>query len=508
MSAQRLTQGLRRSADLHGGRTATVMGERRLDWRETGDHVARLAAGLRALGARPGDRIAILALNSDRYFQAYYAILWAGCIAVPLNTRWAWPETAFALADSEPRLALIDQHFAGLADQIAQSCPIVMMEDAGPANAPRLDALVAGHAPMEDESGAGGDLAMIFYTGGTTGRSKGVMLSHDNLVANFLAQQAIVRHDPRSVFLHVAPMFHMADACCLFGMTGIGATHVAMPVFDADKVIDTIAVEGVTGVMLVPTMIAMVVEALQRRGALLPGLRQIFYGASPISESVLKNAMRLLPNARFSQAYGQTELSPVATVLEHEDHLAGYLRSAGRPIPGTDVRVVDAEMREQPLGEIGEIVVRGPGVMLGYWRQPDLTDTTIVGGWLRTGDAGYRDADGYFYLVDRVKDMIVSGGENVYSVEVENALMSHPAVRQCAVIGIPDERWGEAVHAVVQTVDDQPISERMLADHAKALIANYKVPRSFSFQAEPLPISGAGKILKTELRQRVLANGR
>jgi long-chain acyl-CoA synthetase len=501
MSHMQLTQGLRRSADLFGDRVAAIMGGRRSTWRDIGSRVARLAAGLLGLGARRGDRIVILALNSDRYIESYYAILWAGCIAVPLNTRWAWAEIAHALSDSEPSLILIDAHFGHLAPELAKTCPVIAMEGTQP-DLPCFDTL-AGYDPMPDESGSGDDLAMIFYTGGTTGHSKGVMLSHANLVSNFFAQQSILQYPTDTVFLHVAPMFHMADACCLFGMTTIGAAHVALPVFNPAEVVDTIVREQVSAVMLVPTMIAMLVEALQDRKADMSCLRRIFYGASPISEAVLSAAMATFPNARFSQGYGQTELSPVATVLEHEDHLRGYLRSAGRPIPTVDLRVVDETMRDRSYGEVGEIAVRGPGVMMGYWRQPDLTRTTIIDGWLRTGDAGYRDAEGYVFLVDRVKDMIVSGGENVYSVEVENALMSHPAVRQCAVIGVPDERWGEAVHAFVQLHPDGDASADTLIAHTRELIAGYKCPRSFTFREDPLPLSGAGKILKTELRKLV-----
>lgn len=504
MSRLQLTQGLRRSADLFGDRVAAIMGDRRSTWREIENRVARLAAGLRGLGAQRGDRIVILALNSDRYVDAYYAILWAGCVAVPLNTRWVWAEIAHALSDSEPSLILCDAHFAHLVPELAKTCPVVAMDGAGDGS-PCFDGFVSAHDPMPDESAGGDDLAMIFYTGGTTGRSKGVMLSHANLAGNFLAQQALLHYPSDTVFLHVAPMFHMADACCLLGMTAIGATHVALPVFDPAQVIETMVRERVTAVMLVPTMIAMLIEALQDRDDDVSCIQRIFYGASPISEAVLRKAMVTFPNARFCQAYGQTELSPVATVLEHEDHLRGYLRSAGRPIPTVDVRVVDETMQSRPFGEVGEIAVRGPGVMMGYWRQPELTQATIIDGWLRTGDAGYRDADGYVFLVDRVKDMIVSGGENVYSVEVENALMLHPAVRQCAVIGVPDDRWGEMVHAFVQLHPGIDASPDTLIAHAKQRIAGYKCPRSFTFTGEPLPLSAAGKILKTELRKIMIA---
>jgi long-chain acyl-CoA synthetase len=233
----------------------------------------------------------------------------------------------------------------------------------------------------------------------------------------------------------------------------------------------------------------------------------MIYGASPISTAALQATMKFLPNAKFCQAYGQTELSPGATVLDHDDHLAGRLRSAGRPLPCVDLRIVDEDMRSLPTGEVGQVVVRGPNVMLGYWNQPELTAETIVDGWLKTGDAGYLDPEGYLFLVDRVKDMIVSGGENVYSSEVENALLAHDEVLQCAVIGVPDERWGERVHAVLFVRPGSSVTEDDLVAHCRPLIANYKRPKSFELRYEPLPLSGVGKILKTELRKAFWGEG-
>lgn len=502
MTGLQLTQGIRRSADLFPERPATIAGDRQTNWGQTRDRVARLAAGLRDLGAQPGDRIAVLALNSDLYIEAYYAILWAGCVGVPLNTRWVVPEICQAMEDCEPSLLLIDRHFMSMAPELMRFCPMVVME-AEWDGAQTTEGMIASHESMPDESGSGDNLAMIFFTGGTTGRSKGVMLSHANLLGNFFSQQSLLQYPSDTRFLHVAPMFHMADACCVFGITAIGGTHVVLPGFVPRDVIDTIERRRISTAMLVPTMIGMLVEELASGGGDVASVRNIFYGASPISEVVLREAMDCFPNARFAQGYGQTELSPVATLLEHEDHLRGYLRAAGRPIPNVDIRVVDTEMRDRPGGEVGEVVVRGPGVMLGYWRQPELTQATVVDGWLRTGDAGYRDAQGYLFLVDRVKDMIISGGENIYSAEVENALMTHPAVLQCAVIGLPDENWGERVHAVIQLRPEAEAAQEPIAAHVKTLIAAYKCPRSFTLQRDPLPLSGAGKILKADLRQRL-----
>jgi long-chain acyl-CoA synthetase len=249
----------------------------------------------------------------------------------------------------------------------------------------------------------------------------------------------------------------------------------------------------------------MLADHLKMKEGSLPSVKMLRYGASPISESLCSEAMAIFSGAEISQAYGQTELSPTVTLLNHRDHRTGgkLLRSAGRPIPGVEIKIRDGAGRELSSGEVGEVHVRSDGIMAGYWLQPALTEATIVEGWLRTGDAGYCDENGYLFLVDRVKDMIVSGGENVYSAEVENAIELHPEVRQCAVIGLPDDKWGERVHAVVRRVGGSELTAASLVDHCRAHIAGYKCPRTIEFWEEPLPTSGAGKILKTELRKIV-----
>jgi len=502
----RLTMGLTQSATHHATRAATVFENRTRTYAQVIDRVARLASALATMGAKPLNRIAILALNGDAYYEAYYAILWAGCIAVPCNTRWAAAEHRAALADCEPCLLLVDQHFVPMLQELSPELrerTIFMGEARGRFN---VEELIGRSQPAEDLSGSGDMPAAIFYTGGTTGTAKGVVLSHDNLIINFLAGAALEPFAPDCVYLHVAPMFHLADALMVFGPTLLAATHVILPRFDPALVVETITRCGVNTVLLVPTMIGMLDQYLRDSPQTLTQVRRLTYGASPISESLMKRALQMFPNARIVQAYGQTELSPVATFLMHENHVGtgGHpvkLRSAGRAIPGVELRIVGADLKGVPTGEVGEILVRGPNVMQGYWRKPQLTADTIVEGWVRTGDAGYLDAEGFLYLVDRVKDMIVSGGENVYSAEVENALAQHPAVLECAVIGVPDDRWGERVHAVLRFRPGTAATEDELTEHCNQLIAGYKRPRSFEFRQEPLPLSGAGKILKMELRK-------
>jgi acyl-CoA synthetase (AMP-forming)/AMP-acid ligase II len=257
----------------------------------------------------------------------------------------------------------------------------------------------------------------------------------------------------------------------------------------------------VTDVLLIPTMIQMVVDHPALPDHDLSSLRRLLYGGSAISEAVLNRTMKALPGTELVQAYGMTELAPLATILGPDEHTPARLRSAGRAAPVTELRIVDADDREVPRGTVGEIVVRGGGVMQGYWRKPDETEAALRGGWMHTGDAAFMDGDGYVFIVDRVKDMIISGGENVYSAEVENALAQHPAVAACAVIGVPDPDWGERVHAVVVLGAGASVTSDELRAHTTTLIAGYKAPRSVEF-VDSLPLSGAGKVLKRELRAK------
>jgi acyl-CoA synthetase (AMP-forming)/AMP-acid ligase II len=301
-------------------------------------------------------------------------------------------------------------------------------------------------------------------------------------------------------------MFHMADLA--IGYAGVlrRACHIILPAFTPVATMEAIQRHKVNAALMVPTMIQMVVYHPDVRKYDLSSIEQLYYGASPIQEKVLQDTMALLPGVKLFQAYGQTEMAPIVTLLGSEYHseqgaAAGLLRSCGRASLCAEVRIVDAQGAEVPRGTVGEIATRGLNMMQGYWNKPDQTKTALPGdGWLRTGDGAYMDDDGFVYVVDRVKDMIVTGGENVFSAEVENALASHAAVAMCAVIGIPDDQWGEAVHAVVVAKPGaSPTAEELIA-HCKDRIAGYKCPKSVEFR-DALPLSGAGKVLKTELRE-------
>jgi long-chain acyl-CoA synthetase len=309
-----------------------------------------------------------------------------------------------------------------------------------------------------------------------------------------------------AIYLHAAPMFHLANGAAMYSLLLSGGSNVIIRAFAPEAVMAAVQNEHVTDVLLVPTMIQMLVDHPALGSYDLSSLKHIAYGASPISEAVLGRATAALPKVEFTQAYGMTELSPIATLLHWKEHIGdsrakGRHRGAGRATLGCEVSIVDAEQKRVPYGTVGEIVVRGDNVMMGYWERPEETARAVIDGWMHTGDGGYMDEEGFIYVVDRVKDMIISGGENIYSVEVENAVAQHPAVAQCAVIGIPDERWGEQVHAVVVTKSGAKVSANELIEFTKTLIAGYKCPRSVEISENPLPLSGAGKVLKRELRK-------
>lgn len=513
-----LTQGVHRAVQINGDGIATSFNGRQRTWREFANRVARLAGALRVLGVGAGDRVSMLALNSDRFVEHYYALFWIGAVAVPVNIRWSLAEILYSLDDAEPSVLLFDDHFAEqaaeLRDRAASLRHCVYAGDGeAPGWAHGYEQLIGDHDPVDDLRQGDDTLAAIMYTGGTTGFPKGVMLSHKGLVANLLSIGSIVDYDEKAIFLHAAPLFHMAAAMMMFMATSFAGRHTIIPAFAPGAVSDAIARERVTDALLVPTMIKMLLDHHDAHGGDLSSLRSLLYGASPMPEVVVRHAIAALPGARLYQAYGQTELSPGATILGPEHHSiegeAGKLRSAGRALPGVEVKVAADDGSELPRGDVGEVWVRGPNTMLGYWNKPDITAATLVDGWVRTGDAAYMDTAGFVFIVDRVKDMVISGGENVFSAEVENAILKHPAVADCAVIGVPDERWGERVHAIVVPHPGEPaLTIERLAEHCRALIANYKCPRSLELRSTPLPLSAAGKILKTELRAPYWAEAR
>jgi long-chain acyl-CoA synthetase len=503
-----ITQFLRRAVQTRPECVASECDGRIRTWREFEARAAALAGALAGLGHQPGDRIGMLALNCNRYLEYFFAMAWGGFVFVPVNTRLAAPEVQFWLEDSGCSALFVDDNFLSMLKEVrAELRHVIRVGDGGaPEGLLAYEDLIAKGAPGPDAGKRGDDLAGIFYTGGTTGRSKGVMLSHRNIVANALLCATRFGFDADVVYLHAGPMFHLADGASTFLVTALGGKHVYMPRFEPGAFLETVARSRVSATLLVPTMINMVVHHPKVEATDTSSLRFVLYGASPMPEAVIRRAFRVLPHTGFTQAYGQSEAAPCMTFLPADEHAtegpnAVHLKSAGRAALGCEIRILDENDEEAPRGVVGEICGRGDNVMLGYWRQPEMTAKTLRNGWLHTGDGGYMDADGYVYVVDRMKDMIISGGENIYSAEVEQALYQHPAVAECAVIGVPDPHWGERVHAVVRPkAGTSPTAEAIIA-HCQTLIAHYKCPREVAFRAEPLPLSGAGKILKTELRK-------
>ena len=501
---------IERSVKVNGGTTAIIDGEARHTWREARDRIARLAAGLREIGCREDDRVAILGLNSHRYYECIFAAPWAGGVMVPINIRLAPPEVAYCIQDSGTSILFVDEKFKPTVEacrgQIDGVRKIVFMGEAE--LAPEYlshEALIADNDPMRPVERGPDDLSGLYYTGGTTGLSKGVMLSHANQVVNTLQTQLAFLMDAESTYLNVAPMFHAANMIGMLHATMAAGTHVFTPYFDPEVVLGTIEKESISHAVMVPTMINMVVHHPRFDDFDLSSLQVLFYGGSPMAEAVIARVRECLPRVKMVQAYGLTETSPILTLLPPKYHTfegphAGKTRSAGQVVPATELRILNESDRECGPGEVGEVCARGPNVMLGYWNKPDQTEEAMRDGWFHTGDGGYLDEDGFLFISDRMKDMIVSGGENVYSIEVENALFKHPAVASCAVIGIPSDKWGEQVHAVVILEEGQEATPEELMEHCHQLIAGFKCPRSISFRKDPLPLSGAGKVLKRELR--------
>lgn len=502
-----LTQGLHRAVQTTPNRLATISGDRRTTFSEQADRVARLAGGLVALGVRRDERIAMLALNSDRYIEYLLATCWADAVINTVNIRWSVAEIAESLNDCETRILLVDDSFVGQADELRAACPVLQHvvyagDGAAPPGMLSYEELIASHEPIPDSRRGDDALAALFYTGGTTGKAKGVMLSHRNLMASALGSMATCAFaTPGGSMLHAAPMFHLGDLAGWVAHTTLGNTQVTIPRFDPAEVLHAVTEHRVTDLLLVATMVQMVFDHPACEQADLSSVRRLIYGAAPISGPVLRRAMERVPDLQFVQTYGMTELSPVATILTPDDHRPGSprLRSVGRPAVHAEVRIVDPDGRPVGPGEVGEIAVRGDGVMQGYWNLPETTADTVRDGWMHTGDGGRIDDEGYLYLVDRIKDMIITGGENVYSIEVENALLEHAGVATCAVVAAPDTKFGERVHAFVVPAGDPPPTGEDLRTFVKDRLAGYKVPRSFTFVDE-LPLSAAGKVLKHRLR--------
>jgi long-chain acyl-CoA synthetase len=483
---------LRRAEQLFATREAVACGTTRRTFAELATRV-RKVAGLLESFTEPGDRVALWAANSDAYLELYLGIPCANRAIVPHNTRWAQPELIYATEDAGAKVLITDRE----PGELAASVDRVIRIDTG-----EYDALVTD-APESEPAITPDTLAGLFYTGGTTGASKGVMLTHANIMANAVHTQLgqPILEDDR--YLTMAPMFHAAGVYSTLALIWVGASNVIQPAFVPTETLDLIESEKVTCAIAVPSMLAAMVEAQAAEPRNVSSLRWLSHGASPVALEVLKRTYELF-QCELIHLYGATELSPITTIFRHEDHYLddpARAKSCGTAAPGISIEIRDEDGSPLPSRQVGEVTVQGPNVMVGYWNKPEQTAAALDDDrWYSTGDVGFLDEDGYLYLVDRSKDMIVSGGENVYCTEVEDALYNHPGVLEATVFGIPDAQWGEAVHAVVVPREGAALDEATIIEHCRGQIGGYKVPKSVAFQDDPLPKSGPGKVLKRELR--------
>jgi long-chain acyl-CoA synthetase len=494
------------AAERHAAKPVVFDGEYRATFGEHVDRVLRLGDGLRReLGVARGDRFAVMALNGHEYLELYHAGFLGSGVINPLNLRLAPKELAFILGDSETKVCFVDAFFAPLIDAVRAEAGIekVVLIGAGevPHDIAYEDVVAAGRAVVPEEPEED-DPVILMYTGGTTGLPKGVLLDQRAEMLNMYHVGMRWGLAERFVYLHQTPMFHAASMGGILGIPAAGGASTFVPMFEPKAVLDAIETHKVTMTVMVPTMIGMLFNHPDFDPVRMASLEILTYGASPMPTSLLEQLLEQFPGLDVYQGYGMTESSAVLTSLGPDEHRRGgaLLRSAGRALTGVVLTIQDVDGNVLAAGETGEVCARAGNFMTEYWKRPKETREAFRGGWYHTGDAGYLDEEGYLFLVDRVKDMIVTGGENVYSAEVESAIASHTCVEQVAVIGIPDEKWGEAVLAVVVAREGTAVTEDELREHCRERIAGYKVPKRIEFRDEPLPLSGAMKVLKRELR--------
>jgi long-chain acyl-CoA synthetase len=483
---------LGRAARYFPERAALAANGTRSTFRELHDRVGRIAAALTKHGFKPGDRLAILLPNEPDYIELVYACARLGVIVVPLNTRLSVKEIDGILDDAKP---------SGLIRHSSLPVPTV----------PVSWQTVVDQDPLNLQSDSTADpiydphaILALIYTSGTTGRPKGVEITHANILQNVYHTNFWFPLKEAAVHLHAAPIFHIADFPFLFAAPAAGASQVTLAKFSAESFCETVQRERVTHTVLVPTMINMLTQSPELQKHDLSTLQHLGYGGSPMAPELVHRTRQDLPKVKLVQVYGLSEAG-FLTGLKDDEHTEDKLMSCGRPCMGIDVRVFDPTGKEVETGQTGELVARGANIMRSYWNNPEETTLAFRNGFFRAGDIGYQDADGYFYILDRLKDMIVTGGENVYSGEVEAVIYAHPAVREVAVFGIPDPKWGEIVKACVVLKPGKTLTADELIAYCRQFLARFKVPRSIEFSETELPKSGSGKILKRVLRDAAWA---
>lgn len=496
-----LTQGMHRAVQRHPGKIAAKHlaqdSNQTLTFAQLVRDASCHAAALAALSVSKGDRVALLSPNNASLMTQLWACWWLGAVACPLNIRWNAAELRYAVIDAGAKVLVVDSSLHMLTASLEGDVLVL----SSPALAEQAEQL----APLEDTRTGGDALAALLYTGGTTGKSKGVMLTHAQFWSASITRAAELNNPPDGISLLVAPLFHVAGLGRLVGQSLVGGTCITMPSFRPDLVASAIEEHGITDTIMVPSMLQSLLALPGLDLSRLQSLNRIAFGAAPMPPDLLDKALDAWPKAEFFQAYGLTETAGAVCINLPHNHRGtgranGLWRSVGRPGLGAEIRIVDPLGLEVPRGTVGEIELKGAMVTSGYWHLPEVTASAFREGWFRTGDGGRMDDDGYLFIVDRLKDMIISGGENIYSAEVEAALRRHPSVIDVAVIGLPDERWGESVHAVVVARQQTSTLQDELIACCRLELAGYKCPRSMSF-VETLPMSAAGKVLKNQLRE-------
>lgn len=496
------------NASVRPDHIAIISGGERTSYRQFDARATQIANGLLTLDLAPKGRVAILARNSATYFELLFGIMRAGMATLPLNWRLAAPEILYILNDAQIECLFYEEGFAEVVEAARQQCPqlrtAISIDGAGPGDLAQWREQQSTDKP--DVHPDPEDVMIQFYTSGTTGHPKGVQISHRSSQA-MRQMEAGANEDwqqwtDKDVAIVDLPNFHLSGTSWALQWLARGATIVVHPQVDPEAMLRSIQTHGVTQIMTIPTIVQTILDHPNFESTDTSSLRNVFYGGMRMPAPLLRRARAAL-GSNFIQIYGMTEHNGSACYLSPADHVRAdedLLKSCGRPLPQVSLRIMDAEGQEMPVGEVGEVCLSSPSLMNGYWNRPDIADEVMFGDYYRTGDAGYRNADGYVFLVDRVKDMIVSGGENIYPAEIERILYEHPGVTEVAVIGIPDERWGEAVKAVAVRSDPALTGEDLIA-FARGKIASYKLPKTVDF-VDALPRNANGKILKRDLRAR------
>ncbi|MCY6379705.1 long-chain-fatty-acid--CoA ligase [Hoeflea prorocentri] len=501
---------------------ATYFEGRAHSWAQFSARMHGAAKALQDLGVGPGDRVAFLGMNSHWLVEMYLVPSMIGALCVPINYRLSEDEMAETIDDCTPQILIVDRHFQEQAAALMERCPsletLIFADWDAPAPVLPPDTLnyddliaqagnVAADA-FDDLASASDDTMILFYTSGTTGQPKGVMLSHSNMQANATGTGPLYKYRSDDVLLLSGPMFHLGTGSRVFTSIVYGTTKIIQAKFEVEETMRLIQDQKVTTMTMVPTMLRMILDHPTFPTFDFSSLRCLTYGAAPMPIGVISQCLEQIPDVTFCQGYGMTEAAPNLCVLRPEDHepidgVIPKLASVGRPIHTTDLRIVDENDKPVKQGETGELTVRGPQIMNGYWNKPEETGEAMRGGFYHTGDAGYEDEDGYIYLVGRTKEMIITGGENVYPIETENCLSKHPDVASAAVLGLPHDKWGEMVVAVVALHDGARVTGDDLIAYCRGKIAGYKVPKSIRIWDGPLPLSHTNKIDKQKIRAKI-----